>query len=38
MRYAAAGFAAGVLAVLGVQHVVYFHLRRIYLRRFRTTP
>jgi hypothetical protein len=36
MRYAAAGFAAGVLAVLGLQHAVYFHLQRIYRRRFRT--
>jgi hypothetical protein len=35
MTRTAAGFAAGVLAVLALQHIVYFHLRRIYLRRFR---
>lgn len=38
MALLAAGFTAGALAVLAVQHIVYFHLRRIYLRRFRSTP
>ena len=33
MAKAAAGFAAGVLAILAVQHAVYFHLRRIYRRQ-----
>jgi hypothetical protein len=33
-RYAA-GFAAGALAILAIQHAVYFHLRRIYRRSFK---
>jgi hypothetical protein len=32
MARTAAAFAAGVLAVLALQHVVYFHLRRVYRR------
>jgi hypothetical protein len=32
MARTAAGFAAGVLAVLAVQHLVYFHLKRVYRR------
>jgi hypothetical protein len=35
MTRTAAGFAAGVLAVLAVQHLVFFHLQRIYRQRFR---
>ncbi len=38
MARTAAGFAAGVLAALAIQHLVFFHLQRIYRRRFRSSP